>query len=159
MYKVKKSNLEKKLELYYNKLHNAKIVIDNWAILDEKAYNKLLKTTIISINNIFSETYKPVSLASLSLENISNKDISKEIVIFCESKKEIIVFKYNINFIAIRRAETEYGLYTGEYDLIAVNKNYIYENNNNILYSPRQLMNTFKIKLSKKAMKDLEYFQ
>lgn len=153
---MKKINLDKKLELYYNKLHNSKIQIGDWVILDEKAYNLLKKTTIININNIFAEVYKPVSLVGISTPN---KEISKEIVIFCESKKEIIVFKYNINFIAIRRAETEYGLFTGEYDLIGVNKNYIYENKQSILFSPRQLIKMFKIKLSKKAMKDLEYFE
>jgi len=153
---VKKTNLDKKLELYYNKLHNSKIQIGDWVILDEKAYNLLKKTTIISINNIFAEAYKPVSLVGILTPN---KEISKEIVIFCESKKEIIVFKYNINFIAIRRAETEYGLFTGEYDLIGVNKNYVYENKQSILFSPRQLIKMFKIKLSRKAMKDLEYFE
>jgi len=153
---VKKTNLEKKLELYYKKLNSSKIQIGDWAVLDEKAYKLLKKTTIININNIFAEVYQPVSLVGITTPN---KEISKEIIILCESKKEIIVFKYNINFIAIRRAETEYGLFTGEYDLIGVNKNYIYENKNPILLSPRQLIGMFKIKLSKKAMKDLEYFE
>lgn len=156
---MKKSSLEKKLELYYNKLNNAKIQIGDWSILDEKAYNLLKKTTIININNIFAETYKPLSLTSIGSQIQEDKEYSKEIIIFCESKKEIIVFKYNINFIAIRRSETEYGLFIGEYDLIAVNKNYIYEKKNPILLSPRQLIDMFKIKLSKKAMKDLGYFE
>lgn len=155
---MKKSSLEKKLELYYNKLNNSKIQIGDWSILDEKAYNLLKKTTIININNIFAETYKALSLTSYTQIEEDQKP-SKEIIIFCESKKEIIVFKYNINFIAIRRAETEYGLFIGEYDLIAVNKNYIYEKKNPILLSPRQLIDMFKIKLSKKAMKDLSYFE
>lgn len=156
---MKKSSLEKKLELYYDKLNNTKLMVGDWAVLDEKAYNKLQKTTIININNVFTEIYQPVSLSNVISNINKTKEPSREVVIFCESKKEIIVFKYNINFIAVRRADTEYGLYTGEYDLIAVNKNYIYENKNPILLSPRQFISMFKIKLSKKALNDLSYFE
>lgn len=156
---MKHHSLESKLEKYYKVLNNTKITIGNWAILDEVAYKRIKKTKIENINNIFSDTYKAVSLLDINNPQGQLSETSKEIIIVCESKKEQIVFKYNVNFIAIRRAETEYGLFLGEYDLIAVNKNYIYEKKDPILLSPKDLFSMLEVKLSRKAIKDLDYFR
>lgn len=156
---MKKGSLEKKLKEYYNKLHNSKYIIGDWTIIDEALYKKIYnKLKITSINNIFQEAYKAISLANLGTPDNKITENSIETIIVAESKKETIVIKYNINFIAFRIAETEYSVFTGEYDLLAVNKNYIYNKVDTKLISPKELFSKFKIKLSRKAMKDLDYF-
>lgn len=138
---MKNNSLEEKLELYYDKLQNPDKVIDNWAIIDIVAYNKLNKTTLTNINDI----------------NIHKA----EKIITAESKSSYVVIKYNANFIATKVIEREYDYLLKDWDLIAVNKDTLYKAESetlNKLMSNKEIIKFLGFKLNKKFIKNLDYF-
>lgn len=141
---MKLEELEEKLSKYYDTLINPSYVIDNWTIVNNPIYkkwkNKLKIETIRCYNN-----------------NI--KIGVNEIIVLFETKKELIVIKYNDKFISFRESETEYGLITDNYDLFAVNIN----NMNLLETAPIESFNNIckqmNWKLSKRAKEFLDYFE
>lgn len=133
-----KSNLEKKLKEYYNKLHKPDRVIGNWAIIDTKAHDNLSK----------------IKLTNISCSN----NISDEIIIFTESKSKYIAIKYNFNFIAVKLVDREYECYTKDWDLIAVDKQYLYDGKINKRMNIKEIIKLLGFKLTTKAKKDLNDF-
>ena len=97
---MKFNSLEHKLEEYYDKLKHPAKIIDNWAIIDIDAFNKLKK---ITLNNI---------------KNISESEVDR--IITTENKNNYIVIKYNPNFIATKVIDKEYDYLLKDWDLIAV---------------------------------------
>ena len=135
---MKKNSLEAKLELYYDKIKNPDKVIDNWAIVDIVAYNKLNKIILTSINDINIE--------------------QGEKLITTESKHSYIVIKYNVNFIATKVIEREYDYLIKDWDLIAVDKQVLYKGESTKLMANKEIIKTLGIKMTKKAIKDLNSF-
>jgi hypothetical protein len=135
---MKFKSLEDKLELYYDKLQNPSKIIDNWAIVDLTAYNKLNKTTLIGINEI------------------SNSITDR--IITTESKNNYIIIKYSPNFIATKVIDTEYDYLLKDWDLIAVDREVLYKGEANKLMTNKEIIKFLGFKLNKKAIKDLEYF-
>jgi len=127
-----------KLSGYYSIIKDGKYKLNNWIIADPKLYlslkNKLNITSVLFINKYTNET-----------------------IVVIESKKEYYAIKYNGNFICLRRSETEYGLVTGEYELLAVNEKVLKEISEKTLLSFDNICQLFNWKLSKKAKEDLEY--
>jgi len=135
---MKFKSLEDKLELYYDKLQNPSKIIDNWAIVDLTAYNKLNKTTLIGINEI------------------SNSITDR--IITTESKNNYIIIKYSPNFIATKVIDTEYDYLLKDWDLIAVDREVLYKGEANKLMTNKEIIKFLGFKLTKKAKLDLDYF-
>lgn len=136
-------DLSKKIHQYYKKIKNPSLFIKEWVIVDEKLYlkykNKLNITAISFIN-----------------------EYEKEQIAVIESKKEYIAIKYNENFVCLRVSDTEYGLVTGEYELLAVNKKILadkYETSSKKIPTLKGLCKSFHWKLSKTAKEYLDYNQ
>lgn len=135
---MKFKSIEAKLELYYDRLKRPQKIINNWAIIDLDLLNSLKKIKLISINDI--DYYQA------------------EKVIITESKKQYIIIKISLNFIAIKITNNEYEVNIKDWDLIAVDKNYIYKGKETEPMTNKQIIEFLGFKLDKKAIKDLEYF-
>lgn len=131
-------SLQDKLELYYDRLNKPQKIIDNWAIVDLELLNSLKKITISNINDI-----------SLYLE---------EKLISAETKNKYIAIKISFNFIAIKIIDNEYDYIIKDWELIAVDKNYIYRGKIAKPMTNKELFKFLGFKLSKKAKEDLDYF-
>ena len=133
-----------KIAIYYNKIKDPKYIIEDWIIANDILYKKLKNKLIIT------------SIISHHLNN-------KEYTILCENKKKYYAIKYNNNFVCIRETDTEYGLATGEYELLAVNKSAVYskipQETNEIILNIKDMCRLFNWKLGKKAKEYLDYFK
>jgi hypothetical protein len=135
---MKFKSLEEKLELYYDKLKHPSKIIDNWAIIDIDAFNKLKKITLNNINNV------------------SQSDIDR--IITTENKNNYIVIKYSPNFIATKVIDKEYDYLLKDWDLIAVDRETMYKGEPNKLITNKEIIKLLGFKLSKRAKDNLEYF-
>ena len=135
---MKKDPLEVKLDKYYKELQNPKRIIGRWAIIDDNLLNKLNKTKLEHINDMYS-----------------NKN---ETIIVAENKKNYIIIKHNYMFIAVKLIVSEYESLMEDWSLIAINKNYLYGKEDQKSDTSEQIMKLLGFKLSKKAMIDFEYF-
>ena len=135
---MKFNSLEEKLELYYDKLKHPAKIIDNWAIIDIDAFNKLNKITLTNINNV------------------SQGDVDR--IITTENKNNYIIIKYSPNFIATKVIDKEYDYLLKDWDLIAVDRDAIYKENISKLMSNKQIMKLLGFKLTKRSKADLDYF-
>ena len=135
---MKYNSIEQKLEDYYNKLKHPAKIIDNWAIVDIDAFNKLKK---ITLNNI---------------SNVSYSEVDR--IITAENKNYYIVIKYSPNFIATKVIDTEYDYLLKDWDLIAIDRQVLYKGEVNKLMTNKEIIKFIGFKLNKKAIKDLEYF-
>jgi hypothetical protein len=135
---MKFKSLEEKLELYYDKLKHPSKIIDNWAIIDIDAFNKLKKITLNNINNV------------------SQSDIDR--IITTENKNNYIVIKYSHNFIATKVIDKEYDYLLKDWDLIAVDRENMYKGEVNKVMTNKEIIKLLGFKLSRKAIKDLSYF-
>lgn len=135
---MKFKSLEDKLELYYDRLNNPQKIIGNWAIIDLDLLNSLNKISITSVNDIYKN--------------------DGEKIILLESKNKYITIKVSLNFIAIKIINNEYDCVIKEWDLIAVDKNYIYKGTATKPMTNKEIIKFLGFKLNKKAIKDLAYF-
>lgn len=130
--------LEAKLSKYYEKFSNPTYVIGDWAIVDDVAYKKL--------NN-------KLNIVSL----ISYNRYDNENIIVAETKKEYYAIKYSGRFVCVRKSETEYGLISDTYDLLAINKTAVGKDDVEIIPF-KDLCDLLGWKLGKKAKEYLDYF-
>lgn len=135
---MKFKSIEDKLEEYYNKLKHPAKIINNWAIIDIDAFNKLNKITLNNINNV------------------SQGDIDR--VITTENKNNYIIIKYHPNFIATKVIDNEYDYLLKDWDLIAVDRENMYKGESNKLISNKEIIKLLGFKLTKKSRADLDYF-
>lgn len=135
---MKFKSLEDKLELYYDKLKHPAKIIDNWAIIDIDAFNKLKKITLNNINNI------------------SQSDIDR--IITTENKNNYIIIKYSPNFIATKVIDNEYDYLLKDWDLIAVDRENMYKGESNKLMTNKEIIKLLGFKLTKRCRADLNYF-
>lgn len=131
-------SLQDKLELYYDRLKHPPKIIKNWAIIDVELLNSLKKIKLNNINDI---------------TNYLNEKI-----ISAETKDKYIVIKVSFNFIAIKIIDTEYDYIIKDWDLIAVDKNYVYKGKETKPMTNKEIMQFLGFKLNKKLIKNLEYF-
>ena len=135
---MKFNSLEHKLEEYYDKLKHPAKIIDNWAIIDIDAFNKLSKITLNNINNI------------------SENEVDR--IITAENKNYYIIIKYSPNFIATKVISTEYDYLLQEWDLIAVDRETLYKGEPNKLMTNKEIIKLLGLKLTKNSRANLEYF-
>jgi hypothetical protein len=135
---MKFKSLEEKLELYYDKLKNPAKIINNWAIIDIDAFNKLKKITLHNINNV------------------SYGEIDR--IITTENKNNYIVIKYSPNFIATKVIDKEYDYLLKDWDLIAVDRETMYKGESNKLMTNKEIIKLLGLKLTKNSRANLEYF-
>lgn len=136
---------DKKLLSYYNKLNNPKYLVGDWAITNDKLYEKI--NNKLSILNIMGSY----------IESSSSLLVNAKTII-CETKNKYIAVKFNNCFICLRESDTEYGL-IGEYELLAVNKKNIKVEKTDSSISITSLFKLFNIKLSKRAKETLKYLE
>ena len=135
---MKFKSLEHKLEEYYDKLKHPAKIINNWAIIDIDAFEKLDKITLNNINNVSeSETDR---------------------VITTENKNNYIVIKYSPNFIATKVINKEYDYLLKDWDLIAVDRETLYKGESDKLMTNKEIIKLLGFKLTKSARANLEYF-
>lgn len=135
---MKYKSLEEKLELYYNKVKNPSKIIDNWAIIDIDAFNKLNKITLNNINNV------------------SQSEIDR--IITTENKNNYIIIKYSPNFIATKVIDKEYDYLLKDWDLIAVDRQVLYKGESNKVMTNKEIIKLLGFKLTKSSRANLEYF-
>ena len=135
---MKFNSLEEKLEEYYDKLKHPAKIIDNWAIIDIDAFNKLNKITLNNINNV------------------SESQIDR--IITTENKNNYIVIKYNPNFIATKVIDKEYDFLLKDWDLIAVDRQALYKGESDKLMTNKEIIKLLGFKLTRKSRTDLDYF-
>ena len=135
---MKFKSIEDKLELYYNRLKHPQKIINNWAIIDLDLLNSLKKIKLTSINDINNYKFEKLIIA--------------------ETKKQYILIKISFNFIAIKITNNEYEANIKDWDLIAVDKNYIYKAKETKPMTNKEIIEFLGFKLDKKAIKDLDYF-
>jgi len=135
---MKFNSLEHKLEEYYDKLKHPAKIIDNWAIIDIDAFNKLNKITLNNINNI------------------SESEVDR--IITTENKNNYIVIKYNPNFIATKVIDKEYDYLLKDWDLIAVDRQALYKGESDKLMTNKEIIKLLGFKLTRKSRTDLDYF-
>jgi hypothetical protein len=135
---MKKDPLEVKLDKYYKELKNPKKIIGRWAIVDDKLLTKLKTIKIENINDIYANT--------------------NECIIIGENKNNFIIIKHNYMFIAIKITNSEYGSMIQDWSLIGVNTNYLNSGKVEKLNSNKEIMKLLGFKLSRKAIKDFNYF-
>jgi len=134
-----KQEIEIKLSKYLDKFTNPAYSLGDWVVVDDLLYKKLKnKLNIYSI--------------------ISNNLFANECVIVIETKKEYYAIKYSGRFVCVRRSETEYGLVSGEYEILAVNKVLTEDEDSNIMPF-KDLCKLLDWKLGKKAREYLDYFR
>ncbi len=135
-------DLEQQLSKYYETIKNPLYRLDNWIIANNELYNKVYNN--LTISNILSV----------------NQTTTNELVIIFDTKNEYYVFKYNNNYICLKISQTEYGLITEDYQLLAVEQNSIYTLiNNKEMARFKELCKLLKWKISKRAKDDLDYFK
>jgi len=135
---MKFKSLEHKLEEYYNKLKHPAKIINNWAIIDIDAFNKLKKITLNNINNIsYGEDDR---------------------IITTENKNNYIVIKYSPNFIATKVIDKEYDYLLKDWDLIAVDREVMYKGESNKVMTNKEIIKLLGFKLTKSSRANLEYF-
>jgi hypothetical protein len=135
---MKIKSLNDKLELYYDRIKNPQKVIGNWSIIDLDLLN---------------------SLKEIKLDNINYVDVYKnETLISLESKNYYILIKISFNFIAVKITNKEYNLNIKDWDLIAVDSNFVYKGNVTEPMTNKQIIKFLGFRVSKKFRKDLEYF-
>ena len=135
---MKYKSIEEKLEEYYDKLKHPAKIINNWAIIDIDAFNKLKKITLNNINNVS--------------ENEADR------IITTENKNKYIVIKYNPNFIATKVIDKEYDYLLKEWDLIAVDRQVLYKGESNKVMTNKEIIKLLGFKLTKSSRANLEYF-
>lgn len=131
-------SLEDKLELYYDRLKSPPKIIKNWAIIDIDLLNNLKKIKVISINDIYS--------------------YGNEKIIVLEDKSKYIIIKVTFNFLAIKITNNEYEFNIKDWDLLAVDKDFLYKEKATKPMNNKEIIEFLGFKLDKKAKKDLEYF-
>jgi len=135
-------DIKDELVKYYETIKNPKYKLDNWIIANNNLYDKLYQK--ININHIIS---------------ISQGNLNEIILVF-ETKKQYYVLKYNNNYICLRVSDTEYGLITGNYELLAIEEKAIYGlTGKKEIPKFINICKLLKWKLSKKAKEDLDYFR
>ena len=132
------NRLEAKLSKYYEKFSNPTYVIGDWEIVEDSLYKKL--------NN-------KLNIVSL----ISYNQYDNENIIVAETKKEYYAIKYSGRFVCVRKSETEYGLISDTYDLLAINKTAVGKDDVEIIPF-KDLCDLLGWKLGKKAKEYLDYF-
>jgi len=135
---MKYNSLGEKLELYYDKLKHPAKIINNWAIIDIDAFNKLKKITLHNINNV------------------SYSEVDR--IITTENKNNYIIIKYSPNFIATKVIDNEYDYLLKDWDLIAVDRETMYKGEPNKLITNKEIIKLLGFKLTKRSRADLDYF-
>ena len=131
-------SFELKLKEYYHKIHNPKYKIDNWIVADDTLYLSLKNKLKIS--------------SVLVVKKYINEDL-----IIIETKNEYYAIKYNGNFICLKKSETEYGLVTGEYQLLAIHMSILKEVTQKKIPKFNNICKIFNWKLTNKAKEELSY--
>jgi hypothetical protein len=135
---MKFNSIEHKLEEYYNRLTNPSKIINNWAIIDIDAFNKLSKITLHNINNIS--------------QGASDR------IITTENKNNYIIIKYSPNFIATKVIDKEYDYLLKDWDLIAVDRQTLYKGEANKVMTNKEIIKLLGFKLTKISRANLDYF-
>ena len=133
------NELEAQLSKYYDKFINPDYQIKNWII----------------VNNVFYKKYKN----KLKIEGIlGNTGNEYQKIIVIETKNKYIVIKYSDKFICYRESDTEYGLSTDVYEILAINKSHMDSLKSAPIESFNSICNIMGWKLSKRAKETLDYF-
>jgi len=92
----------KNIDEFYKEYLNPKYVNKGWAIVDSNKYETYKDSKIISAR-ISSKTIPIVDYDGSKLNNTQH-------IVYCETKDDYRLVKYNSNFLAVKIAEREYDL-------------------------------------------------
>jgi hypothetical protein len=139
------------LEEFYSEYVNPKYVNKGWAIVNPKKYETYKDSKII-IARITSKTIPIVDFDGSKLNNTQN-------IVYCETKNDYRIVKYNSNFLAVKIAEREYDL-VKDTEIWAIRKGK-YEYDLKLNENPPEfklILNILNWKMTKKSYDSIETF-
>jgi len=135
------NNLEDTLEGYYDTIKNPKYKVGNWIVADNDLYIKLKN--------------------KLTISYIAHIDIGlNDSIALIESKNKYIAIKYSPKYICYRESDNEYGLFSDNYNMLAINEDVLYPIKDKFPRCPsiQEISKLFNWKLGKGAKAFLDYF-
>jgi len=90
------------IDKFYKEYLNPEYVNKGWAIVNPKQYTYYIDSKIISAR-MTSKTIPIVDFDGSKLNNTQS-------IVYCETKDDYRILKYNSNFLAVKIAEREYDL-------------------------------------------------
>ena len=142
------SNIDK----FYKDYINPEYVNLGWAIVNTKQYRQYKNSKITSAR-ITSKTIPIVDFDGTKLNNTQS-------IVYCESKYDYRILKYNSNFLAIKIAEREYGL-VKDVEIWAIKKGNKNDYNLKLDKNPPEfkfILNVLNWKMTKKSYDNIEVF-
>lgn len=131
-------DLQYKIEQYYKTLIKPEYKVSDWIIANTSLY-LLLKDKLTITHISYTNFYE------------------RETIIVLEGQSKYYAIKYSGSFLCLRESETELGLLTGEYDLLAVREGVLKSKIKHNVPSFKSICKLFNWKLSKKAKEYLDY--
>jgi len=142
----------KNLKEFYQEYLNPKYINEGWAIVNAPKYEKYKNSKII-IARISSKTIPVVDYDGTKLNNTQS-------IVYCETKNDYRLIKYNSNFLAVKIGEREYDLIE-DTEIWAIRKDNkdiydlkLYENPPEF----KLILNVLNWKMSKKTYDNIEVF-
>jgi hypothetical protein len=142
------SNIDK----FYKDYINPEYVNLGWAIVNTKQYRQYKNSKITSAR-ITSKTIPIVDFDGTKLNNTQS-------IVYCESKYDYRILKYNSNFLAIKIAEREYDL-VKDVEIWAIKKGNKNDYNLKLDKNPPEfkfILNVLNWKMTKKSYDNIEVF-
>jgi hypothetical protein len=142
------SNIDK----FYKDYINPEYVNLGWAIVNTEQYKKYKNSKITSAR-ITSKTIPIVDFDGTKLNNTQS-------IVYCESKYDYRILKYNSNFLAIKIAEREYDL-VKDVEIWAIKKGKKNDYDLKLDKNPPEfkfILNVLNWKMTKKSYDNIEVF-
>ena len=92
----------KNIDVFYKEYLNPKYVNKGWAIVNADKFETYTNSKIISARM----TSKTIPIVDFDGSKLNNT----QYIVYCETKNDYRVVKYNSNFLAVKIAEREYDL-------------------------------------------------
>lgn len=142
----------KNLDLFYKEYLNPKYVNKGWAIVNAPKFEQYTNSKITSARM----TSKTIPIVDFD----GTKTTNTQAVVYCETKDDYRILKYNSNFLAIKIAEREYDL-VKDVEIWAIRKGSAEEYDLKLDENPPEfklILNVLNWKMPKKTYDNIELF-
>lgn len=140
------------LDKFYKEYLNPKYVNKGWAIVNPNQFETYTNSKIICARM----TSKTIPITDFDGSKINNT----QSVVYCETKDDYRIVKYNSNFLAVKIAEREYDL-VKDTEIWAIRKDGRYEYDLKLDANPPEfklILNILNWKMSKKSYDSIDIF-
>lgn len=142
----------KNLDVFYKEYLNPEYVNKGWAIVNPTKYRQYIDSKITSARM----TTKTIPIVDFD----GTKTTNTQSVVYCETKDDYRIVKYNSNFLAIKIAEREYDL-VKDVEIWAIRKGSAEEYDLKLDENPPEfklILNILNWKMTKKTYDNIELF-